>query len=229
MEQLFLLVVVLAIAVGALVAASMRARRQREMAAVAAANGLSYSFDDPFGLPALPFGLFRRGDGRGADNVMWGPAGESDDGDVAVRAFDYWYYEEQRDSEGRTSRRYKKYSCVTAETGAAAWPHLEIDREGMLQRVMDAVGLDDIQFESDEFNRSFEVRCEDARFASALVDPRMMEWLLGTEGRCRFEVHGAWLLVAIERVPPASVPALMNLALTFREKIPAVVRSLYPT
>ncbi|GAA1669206.1 hypothetical protein GCM10009745_09590 [Kribbella yunnanensis] len=37
---------------------------------------------------------------------------------------------------------------------------------------------DNLEFESAEFNRTFSVECSDRRFASALLTPRVLEWLL---------------------------------------------------
>ncbi len=37
---------------------------------------------------------------------------------------------------------------------------------------------DNLEFESAEFNRTFSVQCADRRYASALLTPRVLEWLL---------------------------------------------------
>jgi hypothetical protein len=57
-------------------------------------------------------------------------------------------------------------------------PDVDIRREGLLDRASDAVGLDDIDFESDEFSRRYHVNSPDRRFTYDLVHPRMMEFLL---------------------------------------------------
>ena len=53
----------------------------------------------------------------------------------------------------------------------------------MVAVVRDAVGLGDQDLESERFNRAFDVRASDRRFASALLDARMMEWLLAPGAR----------------------------------------------
>jgi hypothetical protein len=47
-----------------------------------------------------------------------------------------------------------------------------------LRRADPAVPQLDLQLESPEFNRLFRVDCADDRYASAVLHPRMMEWML---------------------------------------------------
>ncbi len=63
-------------------------------------------------------------------------------------------------------------------------PNLEIRSEHLFDKIGDALGFDDIDFESEEFSRKFMVKSPDKRFAYAVVHPRMMEYLLayGTYG-----------------------------------------------
>ena len=48
-------------------------KRREELAIAAKQLGLQYSAEDMFGCLSLPFGLFSKGDGRGTENVLWGP------------------------------------------------------------------------------------------------------------------------------------------------------------
>lgn len=73
--------------------------RQQQFSALALGHGLDFSIDDPFDTLGEPFALFRRGDGRGVEDVLWGEWNE-----LEIRAFDYWYDEESTDSKGHTSR-----------------------------------------------------------------------------------------------------------------------------
>jgi hypothetical protein len=59
----------------------------------------------------------------------------------------------------------------------------------------DAVGLGDQDMESERFNRAFDVRASDRRFASAMLDARMMQWLLAQAPGVGFEVLGGRLMV----------------------------------
>jgi len=216
------------------------AERGRGMASAAAANGLQFSYDDPFNSTRVPFKLFRLGDERQAQNVMWGRA--TDGAPVRVFDYSYWSVEEEHGTaagfglalgsdDGMTRRRthsHRVLTCALTEV-EAVWPHLIIQPEGLTGRVLDRLGLRDIEFESEEFNHAFEVVCEERRFASDFVDPQMMEFLLSTNGKCRFEIRGRWVLVATERVSPALAPSLIALSTELRERVPAVVWDVYPT
>jgi hypothetical protein len=218
---LFFLVLVLAVGVVAL-AHYAKVRRQSEMGAVARSQGLDFSISDPFDTLGEPFSLLRRGDGRGIENVMWGFWH-----DLEVRAFDYWYYEESTDSNGHRSKSYHRFDCVLAPLDVRC-PQLEIAEENVLTRIADALTFRDIEFESEEFNRRFNVKGSDRRFASAFCDARMMEWLLRHGEGYAFEVVGDRLLCWCRRVSPPGIVHMIGTAKAFREQIPDVVRSLYP-
>lgn len=110
-----------------------------------------------------------------------------------VPGFDYSYYEESTDSKGHASRSYRRFSCVQLEV-PASFPILEIAPESVLTRLADAVGLDDIDFELDEFNRRFNVKASERRFAYELIDQRMTRFLMEmTEGwRSRWWGTRSW-------------------------------------
>lgn len=211
------------VAIGAAVLAyQAKLRRRRELAAVALQHGLDFSLDDPFGTLEEPFWVLGRGDGRGVENVLWG-AWQG----VQVRAFDYWFYDESTDSKGNTSRSYSRFSCVLAPVDARC-PRLRITEENVLTRIADALTFRDLEFESEEFNRRFDVRGDDARFASALCDARMMAWLLAEADGHGFELVGDRMLCWRRRAEPAAIGRLLGTATAFRDRIPDVVRSLYP-
>src|SRR5262249_37063713 len=82
--------------------AQYRARlaRMNAVAALGAKVGFTFSAEDPDFIVSMPFVLFSRGDGRGVENVLSG----THDG-IPMRLFDYWYYDETRDSRGGRSRQ----------------------------------------------------------------------------------------------------------------------------
>lgn len=198
------------------------ARRREALAALALREGLHFSIEDPLGLLWYPFRLFTRGDGQGVEHVVHGTWN-----DIRVAAFDFWFYDETTDSKGGRHRLYRRFSCALAEVDAALGA-LVIGRESVLSRVADAVGFDDIVFESDAFNRTFEVRCDDRRFASAFVDPRMMAWLLSADPRLSFATGGRWLLVTAPRQPAEGFPWLLGVLREFHARMPRVIPSLFP-
>jgi hypothetical protein len=196
--------------------------RQRQLRALAFNQGLDFSIEDPFDTLGEPFSLLQKGDGRGVENVLWGFWHE-----LEIRVFDYWYYEESSDSQGHRSKSYSRFDCVITLVDASC-PQLQISEENLFSRLADALTFHDIEFESEEFNRRFNVKAHDERFATAFCDARMMDWLLAHGEGYAFEIVGDRLLCWCKRVAPAEMVHLLGTATTFRAQIPAVVSSLYP-
>jgi hypothetical protein len=199
-----------------------RKRRHEGFVRLAQQLGLRHQQDDPFGLLAEPFELFRRGDGRGIEHVLDGTYR-----DVPIRAFDYWYYDESTDSKGNRSKSYSHFSCVLMPLDAGCF-RLSISPESVFTRLADAMTFRDIEFESEEFNRSWNVTSDDAAFAHAFADARMCRWLLENGGSHAFEVVGDRILVARRRIDPTAYPAMLDAAVGFRVQVPKVVFDLYP-
>ena len=197
-------------------------KRRSGFRTMATQLGLEYSLEDRFGLVGFPFSLFQRGDGRGVENVLSGTWQGLD-----VRAFDFWYFDESTDSNGHTSRSYYRFDCAVVPI-AAACPHLMIDHESFMTRLAGVLSFHDIEFEDEAFNRAFNVRGDDRKFASDLVDARMMGWLTAHAGEYAFEVVGNRVLVAGPKVPPTELVQLIGTAKAFVEQVPRVVYSLYP-
>ena len=224
METVIVLVVFAVLSVAGTISALLRAKRAAQIPGIAARAGLEYAETDPFNCTRVGFHLFTKGDGRGAENVMWREPG---DGHV-YRVFDYWFYDEHRSESGEPQRTYHRSSCAMALVGSA-WPDITIVREGLVEKMLAKVAGGDIDFESEEFNRLFAVRCQDRRFASALIDAQMLEFLLSTQGALNFEVKGRWLLIWRDPVAPKLMPGLLGVAQRFVEHIPPVVWDLYPS
>jgi hypothetical protein len=116
-----------------------------------------------------PFG---QGDDRKACNVLQGEFRKR-----PMVAFDYSYETHSTDSQGhRTTQTHHYAICVLALP--APLPRFELVPEGMLGRVGTMLGMQDIELESEDFNRRFRVRCEDAKLAYDLLPARTMEALL---------------------------------------------------
>ncbi len=219
---LILLLVVVVVAAVAGISFYLKQQRRQGFATMARQLGLEYSAEDPFGLLGRPFALFERGDGRGIENVLSG-----DWQGVSVRAFDFWYYDTSTDSNGNTSKTYHRFDCAIVPVDASC-PRLTIDHETVLTRLADAVALRDIEFESEAFNRAYNVKGKDRAFATAFVDARMMAWLLEAGAGYAFEVLEDQLLVSHRRLRPAELVPLIGTAKAFGEHVPRVVASLYP-
>ena len=201
----------------------LKKKRREELAATARQLGLQFSADDTVGCLGFPFGLLTKGDGRGTENVMWGTWQDTD-----LKEFDYWYYDESTDSKGSRSRTYHRFSCAVTELPASC-AHLTIAREGLLTRMADHLGFHDIEFESEEFNRAFQVKCPDRKFANDVVDARMMQWLLSAGERWAYELSGSYLMCYTKRLKPMELTPLLGGLKGFEGHIPRVAWSLYGT
>ena len=199
------------------------ARKRREaFFALSVKLGLRYDVKDPFDTVDLPFSLFRKGDTRGADNVVSGEAAG-----MRVRLFDYHYTVRSTDAKGNTSSATYRFSCAMAELDADC-PHLILEREGLMSRLSHHLGFHDIEMESEEFNRSFLVNSADKKFAYAMLDARMMQWLMDEGGICEYEVLGPLVLCISKPVKPAEYENLLEVLRRFHSHVPTVVASLYP-
>jgi hypothetical protein len=197
-------------------------KRIKGLAAAAVQLGLQFSADDRFGTLSEPFQLFRRGDGQGVENVMWGTWQG-----MELRQFDFWYYEESTDSKGNRSRTYYRFNCVLCPIEAAC-ANLTIDHENLFTRLADALSFHDIEFESEEFNRKYNVKCLDKKFANDFVDARMIEWLIQHGDGYSFEACGDQVLVSHHRLQPVELTPLLGTAQGFAKAVPRVVFELYP-
>lgn len=74
-------------------------------------------------------------------------------------------------------------------------PTVELTPEGLGARLAKLVGAQDLQFESEDFNRRFRVASSDAKAAHAIVHPRLMERMLrpDTVGST-WRIEGNWIL-----------------------------------
>ena len=223
MAALIFILILAAVAAAAIYAYVQKQKRREALATFALQNKLEYSRDDPFDLIDSDFHLFGLGDGRGCENVLWG-----DWHGLTVKEADYWYYTESRDSEGHTTRSYHRFSTILAELSASL-PRVSIARESLFTRLADALSFHDLDFESDDFNRLFQVKGSDREFAYKLIDARMMQWLLSTQGEFAFEVNGPNLLVWCDRLDPMGLVPLFGSAALFRDHIPRLVWSEYVT
>jgi hypothetical protein len=209
--------VVTAVVIGLFLALVRWRERPRRQAMEAEARRLRmrFSAEDRFGLLDQPFQLFRstRRPYGEIENVIAGPWH-----DLEVRSFDHSY------SVSENERRLLSCAQIAIPGG---WPTLVIRPETGLTRLVD-IAVPDIAFESEAFNRAFAVRCHDRAFASALVDPRMMEWLQSLGHRWSFEIDGRWILGYRDQVLPWEIEAVLETIETFIRRIPRAVMSLYP-
>ena len=221
--------VVVFIVVGIAVAGGLAYRQYRNkqariqaVMALARRVGFTFSLNDADRVVDMPFGLFSKGEKRAVELVI---SGEHDG--LPMRLFDYWYYDETSDSHGNRSRTYHYFTCGIV-TIPAACPRLRLGHENFMTRLGDHLGLHDVVFEYDDFNRRFRVKCDDQKFAFSLFDGKMMQWLLGADGFESVEVDGPWVLLAFPKVDPSQWLGLGSWLEQFHRQIPPVVYSSYP-
>jgi hypothetical protein len=145
-----------------------------------------------------------------------------------VKEADYWYYTTSTDSEGHTSRHYTRYSVAVVDMDLRT-PYVSINRENMLTLAADHVGLRDIDFESEAFNRGFNLKCSDKEFAYKLIDARMEQFIVDTGGDYGIAFAGASALLYCKRVPPSELGPLFDTAKAFVDHIPPLVWNEYGT
>ena len=107
----------------------------------------------------------------------------------------------------------------------AGWSDLTVVPDRPVSRLRDAIALPRNDTELEEFNRAFQIRATDARFASAFVDARMMAWLLEQGPGVGFEIAAGRVMVFRRRATVSLDDVADSLALydAFIERVPTVV------
>ncbi|MDQ1711111.1 MAG: hypothetical protein QOE45_561 [Frankiaceae bacterium] len=178
-------------------------KNQARLAALqgfALSNGWEYRAADPYDLPERwPGEPFHSGFGRRASNVVTGKVG-----DRPMIAFDYEYKERSSDGKGRSTTTTYQFA-VCALGLPCVLPRLDVGPEGLFSRIGQVLGMQDIELESEDFNRRFRVRCEDPKFATDVLTPRTMELLLRA-GKFQFRFAGTDIVSAHRgRLEPADL------------------------
>jgi hypothetical protein len=184
---LFFLVVVALIIFGAVQAN----KRREEFRTYAATKGWTYAERDDRWCHHFEGRPFGEGHDLRAGNVVTG----QHDGRNFV-AFDYTFHttEHTTNAQGHSSTREVSHDFgIVAVDAGVVFPRLAVTPEGFFTRFVGKLLNKDIELESDDFNRAFSVTCEDRKFASDVLHPRMMEALLAVRD-IGWEFNDRWLL-----------------------------------
>jgi hypothetical protein len=195
--------------------------RRESFDAQARELGLRPEAGDPLGLLNVPFALFRwAASVREIENTARGTRGGSD-----VIVADYWFAR----SSDPSSDDYERYTCVLTPV-TSGWADLAVVPERLASRIR-SWAVPDILTESDAFNRRFEVRSADRRFALAFLDQRLMEWLLAQPLGVGLEILDGRLLTFRPRVTTSvdDVRRTLEAFDALLERIPRVVGSANPS
>ena len=191
-------------------------KRREAMAALAAKLGLSF---DPNKNKVMAqryqfLDKLRSGSNRYAFNTI---SGNYRDNDVIV--FDYHYETHSTDSKGRRQTHHHYFSFFILKL-PVAFPELVIGREGFFSKIGQALGYDDIDFESHEFSRKFCVRSRDKKFAYDFCNARMIEYLLSNID-LTIEIDANALAISFSRrLSPEQIEPNLNRLITLRSLMP---------
>ncbi len=180
---------------------------------LAARYGMRFNPHDPFDIPGrFPFALFQEGHSRRACNCLDGTYKN-----LPVILFDYTY----KTGSGKSETTHN-LSVLLARLNIYC-PKLIIRPETVLDRFAALVGFGDINFESEEFNRAFNVHCESKKFAYDICHPQMMEFMLQNQSMT-WELQGNHVLLycyAMGTFDPEEAGTCLRLAVEFAARIPS--------
>jgi len=148
-------------------------KRRKTLSEWAASRSLNFTPEKSrgFDIEHYSFNCFRVGDSRYASNVSSGDWNGWD-----ITAFDYHY------STGSGKNRHSHvFSGVLVKAHFPLKP-LSIRPEGFFDKMTEFFGMDDIDFESAEFSRSFFVKAPEKKWAYDVLHARAMEFLLARQG-----------------------------------------------
>ena len=98
-------------------------------------------------------------------------------------------------AQSSSSRRPYDVRTKSNASGAARNPTVEVTPEGLGARLAKLVGAQDVQFESEAFNRAYRVAATDQRTGHAILHPRLMERLLRADALgSAWRIGGTWIL-----------------------------------
>lgn len=193
-----LLLIGLIIFVAAVFGISLYLAKQRREAFQALADEMGFTFspakDSHLAMQYNFLNNMDDGSQRYCINVL---SGKVDDKQMCV--FDYHYETYSTDSEGKRRTTHHWFSIFTLSM-PKSFPELVIKREGIFAKLGQAMGFDDIDFESVEFSKRYNVKSKDKKFAYDFCNAQMIAYLLQQED----------LIIEVEN---------QYLALTFKGKL----------
>jgi hypothetical protein len=210
-QPLVIVVFIVIFAVVAVLGYFSSLKRREAMAAMAARLGLHFSpgKDRDMARRYRFLDKLRRGSQRYAFNVLSGSYQGHE-----VLLFDYHY----KTGSGKNTHHY--YISFFILHLPVLFPELIICPEGIFSKIAQAVGYDDIDFESHEFSRKFCVRSKDKKFAYDVCNARMIEYLLSNTD-LSIEIEDTVLAISFDsRLAPEQIEPNLNRLITVRSLLP---------
>ena len=191
--QFLLILLVVIIVIASIIHAYLEALKRRTAMQDLAAE-LHMRFD-PKKNRSLPRGFnfikqLNKGNNRYAKNTLSGhsPKGEP------ILIFDYHF----ETGSGKHTQHHQ--AAVFILKLPRSFPELQIEPENLFSRFKGIIGFSDIDFESFEFSKRYDVRSQNKKFAYDFCHPRMIQYLLRNRN----------FMIEVDRA---------NLALVFPEKM----------
>lgn len=211
--------------------------RRAAMAAYASANGLQFlpgqlmdslsgSFFDalfgnndggPFLSRFQGFEPFGKGHSPMVENLIYGKKGELD-----WAIFDYSYKETH--SNGKTTSTSTYPFTVAVSRMPVLLPPLTLRPENFFNRIGTKLGMQDIQFESEEFNRKYLVQCQDPKGAFDVLHPQAIQLLMGMPSRLWQMAGYQILLVQSGHADVSAIAEMVSEIEAFCSLLPAYVK-----
>lgn len=131
-----------------------------------------------------------------------------------ILAFDYHY------ATGSGKNRTDHFFSFFMLRLDRSFPELIVAPENLFSKMSQWLGFSDINFESVEFSKQFNVKSQDRKFAYDICHPRMMEHLLQRPATA-FEVERDWLAIGTARkLDPDKIPDQLDELVAIRALFP---------
>jgi hypothetical protein len=189
MEPVVFIIIVILVIIGAIFGFIASEKRRQAMRDLAAKLGLSfYNGKDKAIARQYEFlDKLRQGHNRYAYNILSGNYRGCE-----VKIFDYHY----QTGSGKDTHHYNISFFILQMP--MVFPELKIGPENFFSKIGQALGYDDIDFESHEFSRKFCVRSKDKKFAYDVCNAQMIEYLLSNPDLI-IEIESNVLAISFDR------------------------------
>jgi hypothetical protein len=208
-------VVLIVIVVGTIYGLIQARQRLEALNELALRLGLNFSAAEDYALPER-YGFLKQlaqGDDRYARNVLSGIYQQNQ-----VLVFDYHYATYHTDKNG--THKEDHWFSFFILTLPMVFPDLTIRRENFFTKIAEVFGYQDINFESAEFSKAFNVRSPDKKFAYDVCNSKMMEYLLANRD-LSIEIENNVLALAFNtRLSAEQIEANLQRLVEIRSRLP---------
>ena len=211
MEPLFIFVLLGVGIVATVIASIFEEKRRRAMSELAGKLGLGFYRGKQSGIIRKYsfINKFHHGRNKYAKNSLYGKYQGHE-----VNVFDYHY----TTGSGK-NKKHHRLSFFLLEI-PTVFPELTIVPEGVFSKIGQAMGYDDIDFESHEFSRKYCVRSKDKKFAYDICNAKMIDYLLSNTG-LSIEIENNVLAIYFNRrLAPEYIEQNLNHLIKIRSLIP---------